>query len=118
VGDVGVQLVDAVLVFVALAGEPDTHSDGDALDTLGPKVLIQAGVDADILRSHLLLGEIADRLDSSGSAPLGADSKDALVHVDGVLASDDLIDRTLALLLRLLRSWRHFNSKSKCVSPL
>ena len=46
----------------SLRHSPDTHSDGDALDTLGPKVFVQAGIDADILRSHLLLGEITDRL--------------------------------------------------------
>merc|ERR1719333_909122 len=78
VGDVGVQLVDAVLVFVTLAGESDTHSDGDALDTLGPEMFIQAGIDTDILRSHLLLGEVTDRLDGSGSASLGSDTEDAL----------------------------------------
>jgi len=111
VGDVGVQLVDAVLVFVTLAGESDTHSDGDALDTLGPEMFVQAGIDTDILRSHLLLGEVTDRLDGPGSASLGSDTEDALVHVDGVLASDDLIDRTLALLLGFLRCWRHFLSK-------
>merc|ERR1719249_76785 len=111
VGDVGVQLVDAVLVFVTLAGESDTHSDGDALDTLGPKMFVQAGIDTDILRSHLLLGKVTDRLDGPGSAPLGTDTEDALVHVNGVLASDDLIDRTLALLLGFLRCWRHFLSK-------
>merc|ERR1712137_1146939 len=107
VGDVGVQLVDAVLVFVALASESDANSDGDALDTLGPQVLVQTGVDTHVFSSHLLLGEITDGLNGPGGAFLGSDSEDALVHVDGVLASHDLVDRALSLLLGFLSSRRH-----------
>jgi len=109
VGDVGVQLVDAVLVLIALAGQSDAHSDRDALDALRPEMLVQTGVDANVLRLHLLLGEIADRLDGSRRALLGADAEDALVHVDGVLARDDFVDRALPLLLGFLGS-RHLHS--------
>jgi len=108
VGDVSVQLVDAVLVLVTLAGESDADPDWDTLDALGPKVLVEAGVDTDVLRAHLLLSEVTDRLDSSGRAPLGSDTKDAFMHMDGILASDDLVDRALSgLLFGFLRCRRH-----------
>ena len=41
---------------------PDADPDWDTLDTLGPKVFVEAGVDTDVLRTHLLLSEITDRL--------------------------------------------------------
>jgi len=107
VGDVSVQLVDAVLIFVALAGESDADPDRNAFDTLGPEMFIEAGVNTDVLRAHLFLGEVTNRLDGSRRAFLGSDTEDALVHVDGVLACHDLIDRALSLLLGFLRSWRH-----------
>jgi len=108
VGNVSVQLVDAVLVFVTLAGESDADPDWDTLDTLGPKVFVEAGVDTDILRAHLLLSEVTDRLDSSGRASLGSDTEDAFMHVDGILPSDDFVDRALSgLLFGFLRCRRH-----------
>merc|ERR1711872_640844 len=118
VGNVSVQLVDAVLVFVTLAGESDADSDRDTLDTLGPKVFVEAGVDTDVLRTHLLLSEITDRLDSSGRTSLGSDTEDAFMHMDGILASDDLVDRALSgFLLGLLRCRRHLKI-FKCFSVL
>ena len=48
-------------------------------------------------------------LDGSGRAFLGSDAEDALVHVDGVLARDDFVDRALPLLLGFLGS-RHLHS--------
>ena len=41
---------------------PDADPDRNTLDTLGPKVFVEAGGDTDILRAHLLLSEVADRL--------------------------------------------------------
>jgi len=107
VGDVRIQLVNAVLVFVALTSESDANSNGDALDALGPKMFVQPSVDSHVVGSHLLLGEIADSLDCPGSAPLGANSENAFMHMNGVLAGDDFVDRTLSLLLRFLSGWRH-----------
>jgi len=109
VGDVGVQLVDAVLVLVALAGESDANPDRDTFDTLGPKMFVEAGVDTNVLRAHLLLREVTDRLDSSWRAFLGTDAENALVHMDGVFARHDLVDRALSLLLGFLRGWRHLH---------
>lgn len=51
--DVGVQLLRGVLLVVTSAGNADTESEGAALDTLLPDLLVQLGVDADILGSLL-----------------------------------------------------------------
>ena len=47
--DVGVETLLGVLLVVTLAGDADTETEGDALDTGLPDLLVQLGVDADIL---------------------------------------------------------------------
>lgn len=42
----------------------------DGLDTLGPDLLVQAGVDTDIGGTHGLLGESLDSLDGVGGTLL------------------------------------------------
>lgn len=97
--DQRVQLVSAVLVLVASAGESDSNSEGHISDALRPDELVEAGLNADVIRAHLLLGELLDLLDCPRSALLEADAVEALVQVDGVLAGDHLAQRRLALLV-------------------
>lgn len=47
--DVGVETLLGVLLVVTLAGDADTETEGNALDTGFPDLLVQLGVDADIL---------------------------------------------------------------------
>jgi hypothetical protein len=72
--DVGVQTLLGTLLVVTLAGDADAETEGNALDTSLPDLLVQGGVDADILGAHSLLGESADLLDSTGSTLLEADT--------------------------------------------
>ena len=60
--DDGQGKLDRIDVYSNNHRSPDAHSDRDALDALRPEMLVQTGVDANVLRLHLLLGEIADRL--------------------------------------------------------
>ena len=65
-------------------------------------MLVQPGVDPDILGSHLLLGKLLHLLDGSGSPVLEPDAMQPLVQVDGVLTGDNLAHcRALGLLLAL-----------------
>ena len=65
-------------------------SEQDLPDTLVPDVLVEPGVDPDVLGSHLLLSKLLDLLDSPGRLVLEPDSMQPLVHVDRVLAGNDL----------------------------
>mgnify|MGYP006868027308 FL=1 len=47
--DVGVETLLGVLLVVTLAGDADTETEGNALDTGFPDLLVQLGVDAEIL---------------------------------------------------------------------
>ena len=47
--DVGVQALLGTLLVVTLAGDADAETEGDALDTGLPDLLVQGGVDTDIL---------------------------------------------------------------------
>lgn len=89
----------AVLVLVASSGKSDTHSEGHIADSLRPDELVEAGLNADVVRSHLLLGELLDLLDGSRGSLLEADAVKAFVQVDGVLAGDHLAQGRLALLV-------------------
>jgi len=104
--DVAVELLLGALLVVSPSADADAESVRDTLDTLLPDLLVQLGVDADIRRLHSLLGEGLDLLDSLGSPLLEGDAVQSLVHVDGVLAGDDLVDGGLAALLLSFR--RHF----------
>lgn len=70
-------------------------------DTLGPDVLVQAGVDADIVGSHLTLGKLADLLDSAWGTLLEADVVHTLGQVNGAFAGDNFVDRRLVAFLTL-----------------
>ena len=47
--DVRVQSLLGALLVVTLARDTDTHAEGNALDTGFPDLLVQLGVDADVL---------------------------------------------------------------------
>lgn len=68
--DVGVESLLGALLVVTLAGDADTEAEGNALDTGFPDLLVQLGVEADILGAHSPLSEGADLLDSTRSALL------------------------------------------------
>lgn len=51
--DVGVETLLGVLLVVTLAGDADTETEGNTLDTGFPDLLVQLGVDADILGALL-----------------------------------------------------------------
>ena len=53
-------------------------------------MLVEPGVDPDVVSSHLLQCELLDLLDRPGSAVLEADAVQPLVQVDGVLPGDHL----------------------------
>lgn len=46
--DVGVELLLGALLVVTLAGDADTETVGDALDTGFPDLLVELGVDTDV----------------------------------------------------------------------
>lgn len=52
--DVGVKTLLGVLLVVTLAGDADTETEGNTLDTGFPDLLVQLGVDADILGALLM----------------------------------------------------------------
>lgn len=74
---------------------------GHLPDTLGPDVLVQAGVDADIVGSHLTLGKLADLLDGAWGTLLEADVVHTLGQVNGAFAGDNFVDRRLVAFLTL-----------------
>lgn len=74
------------------------------LDAGEPHLLVQRGVDDDIVGAHGLLGKQLDLLDGFGGALLEGGAKHALVQVDGVLARDDLVHFTR----KGFESWGYF----------
>lgn len=64
-------------------------------------MLVESGVDANILGSHLLLGELADLLDGTRSTLLVTHTVDQLGQVDCALPSHHLVDGGLVTLLLL-----------------
>jgi hypothetical protein len=72
-------------------------------------VLVEPGVDTNVVCSHLLLSKLLQLLHGSGSSVLEADSVEPLVEVDCVLAGDDFTHGgALALLLAF---GRHLEAK-------
>merc|ERR1712183_857990 len=65
-GDEREELVLGLLVVVALARETAADSLRDVGATLAPDLLVELGVDSDVLRAHLLEGKALDSLDGLG----------------------------------------------------
>lgn len=72
VGAEGVELLSGVLILVTAAGETDTNSVWNVLDSLGPDELVELGVDTHIVGLHLDLGELLDLVDGTWSTLLGS----------------------------------------------
>jgi hypothetical protein len=72
--DVGVEALLGVLLVVTLTGDADTDTEGDTLDAGLPDLLVELGVNADVLGAHSLLGKGADLLDGTRSTLLEADT--------------------------------------------
>lgn len=53
--DVGVETLLGVLLIVTLAGDANAETEGDTLDTGLPDLLVQLGVDTDILGALLVM---------------------------------------------------------------
>jgi len=95
-----------LLVVVSLSGESASDSLWHVGATLGPDLLVQVGVDSDVLGAHLLESKLSDSLDSFSGSEFSALSVDSLVEVDGVLSGDDLLHGGSLLLVLLF--WSHF----------
>lgn len=91
--DVGVETLDGTLLVVTLARDANTETEGDTLDTGFPDLLVELGVNTDVLGAlfntltkgiieqgasvvayHSLLSEGTDLLDGLGSTLLEADA--------------------------------------------
>lgn len=77
-----------------LALQANPQPAGQATDTALPHLLVQLGVDANVLDTHGLLCKLDDLLDGLGRALLELDIVHALVQVDGVLALQRVKRRT------------------------
>ena len=106
---IGVKLLLGSLVVVTLALKTHTKTAGEVLDTVLPYLLVELGVETDVLGAHGLLGESDDLLDGAGSTLLEGNVVDALVKVDGVLAGYNIVKSRAGLLalLRLVLVVRH-----------
>ena len=101
--DVGVKLLLGTLLVVTLTGDANTEAERNALDTRLPDLLVELGVEADIVGAHSLRSESTDLLDSPGGPLLEAHTMNSLVKVDGVFAGDNIGDgATAGLASRLL----------------
>jgi hypothetical protein len=63
----------------------------DGLDPLGPQSLVQLWVDANILRSHGLVGKLVDAFDCPRSALLERTAVHAFVEMYGVFPRNDVL---------------------------
>ena len=55
---------------VDLAGKAHTNTAGNVANTLAPDVLVDSGVNHNLLSVHSLLGELADSVNGTGSLSL------------------------------------------------
>ena len=86
----GVKLLAGLLVVVALAAQADAYAGGGLADAGGPNVLVELGLDADVLGPHGLGGELLDGLDGAGGALLEGRLVHQLGEVDGVVPGDEV----------------------------
>mgnify|MGYP000208997733 CR=1 FL=1 len=78
-----------VVVVVDAAGHAHANTVRDVADTLLPDVLVELGVHADVLGSHLQRHELLDLSDGAGRFLLETNTMEALVEVDSSVTSDD-----------------------------
>ena len=86
----GVELLAGLLVVVALAAQADAYAGGGLADAGGPNVLVELGVNTDVLGSHGFFGEFLDGLDCAGSALLECRLMNHFGKMDGVIPGDEV----------------------------
>lgn len=64
-------------------------------------MLVEAGIDANIIGAHLALGKLADLLDGARRTLLEADVVHTLGQMNCALAGDNFVDRRLIAFLAL-----------------
>ena len=79
-----------VVVVVDAAGHAHANTVRDVADTLLPDVLVELGVHADVLGSHLQRHELLDLSDGAGRFLLETNTMEALVQVDGGIPRQDI----------------------------
>lgn len=94
--DVGVELLLGALLVVTLAGDADTETVGDALDTGFPDLLVELGVDTDV--GGALFNENSVRWLFLFFPPFEYGGKGGTNHSTGG-ESADLLDSTRSTLL-------------------
>ncbi len=105
-GDVlheSVHLLGGAFLLVSDSAHPDTDTNGDVSDTLGPQELVELGVEANILSLHDLGDELLDLLDGGRGALLEANLMSHLGNVNGIVTSHGLQTLLGGLSLRHLR---------------
>ena len=95
--DVRVQSLLGALLVVTLARDTDTHAEGNALDTGFPDLLVQLGVETDVLGA-LLDGGISTESTGAEGLRIGWEEEGGTYHsVHG--EGTDLLDSTRSTLL-------------------
>lgn len=64
--DVGVELLLGALLVVTLTGDADTETEGNTLDTALPDLLVELGVETDVLGALDRVRRLAAALSSRG----------------------------------------------------
>lgn len=64
--DVGVELLLGALLVVTLTGDADTETEGNTLDTALPDLLVELGVETDVLGALDRVRQLAAALSSRG----------------------------------------------------
>uniref|UniRef100_A0A1L8E6B4 Uncharacterized protein n=1 Tax=Haematobia irritans TaxID=7368 RepID=A0A1L8E6B4_HAEIR len=99
ISDQCVQFVGRVFIVITATSQAYTHTEWSGSDTLGPDVLVQAGIDSNIIGAHFLFGEFADFLNGTRSTLLEANVVHTLGQVNSALAGDYFIDGGFVALL-------------------
>jgi len=87
----GVHFLLGILFIVTEAGKFDTNTERNVVNTLAPNVLVQRGIDADILGAQSGLGKLLDLTNSAGGFSLEGNLVQSLVEIDRVFASHDRV---------------------------
>lgn len=90
---VDVELLFGIFVVVALAFQTNPQSSGQATDATLPNLLVQLGVETNVLDAHCLLCELDHLLDGCRSTLLELNIVHALVQMDGVVTGNDVVQR-------------------------
>lgn len=86
----GVKLLISLLILVTLSGETNTYTLWDGADSAAPDELVKLCVDAYVLGSHGLGGELLDLLDGTGSLLLEGNLVHIFVEVDCVVTGYEI----------------------------